>query len=48
MPGPPPTPEEAPKAAMKPETRTNTETKKRGRSGLKIDLNPAVSSGLRL
>lgn len=48
MPDAPPVPEEAPRAVVKNETASTNTAKKKGKSNLRIDLNPAVSSGLRL
>ena len=48
LPKPPPTPEAAPKAPVLNESRTSMrELKKKGRTSLRIDLNPAISTGLR-
>lgn len=43
----PPPPEEAPKAPVLPEG-SNAPTKKKGRTSLKIDLNPSAGAGLRI
>ena len=48
LPDAPPVPEEAPKPVVKNENSNPNTAKKKGKSNLKIDLNPAVSSGLRL
>jgi hypothetical protein len=48
LPGAPPTPEVAPKAPALNENTDPTKAKKKGRSSLRIDLNPAASYGLRL
>lgn len=48
LPGPPAPPAEMPKPMVKNETPSVTDSKRKGRTSLRIDLNPAVSSGLRL
>jgi hypothetical protein len=48
LPDAPPVPEVAPKAPVLNENKARDQMKKKGRTSLKIDLNPASSSGLRL
>ena len=49
LPGAPPPPEKAPVAPEVPASDKNKgNVKKKGRTSLRIDLNPAASSGLRI
>lgn len=49
LPKAPPAPEESPKAPVLPEdAATNDPTKKKGRTKLRIDINPSAGAGLRI